>query len=56
MAQKKPNSTEKSQIYDKHTTTPIKQPNALLKGNIYNKKNEAHSINELLETFGFAEE
>jgi len=32
---KKPNSTETSQIYDKHTTTPIKNPNVLLKGNIY---------------------
>jgi len=28
--QKKPNSTEKSQIHHKYTTTPLKHPNALL--------------------------
>jgi len=31
---KKPNGTEKSQIKDKYTLTPLKHPNALLKGNI----------------------
>jgi len=53
-----PNSTEKSQIYDKYTKVPLKHPNVLMKGNMYiiHKKNKAHSINELLENFGFAEE
>jgi len=32
--QKKPNSTEKSQIHDKYTT-PLKHPNAFLKGKMY---------------------
>jgi len=32
---KKPKSTEKSQIHDKYTTTPLKHPNALLKGIMY---------------------
>jgi len=32
---KKANSTEKSQIRDKYITTPLKHPNALLKGSIY---------------------
>jgi len=32
---KKPNSTEKSQIQDKYTTTPTKHQNALSKGNIH---------------------
>jgi len=34
-ALKKSNSTEKSQIRDKHTMTLLKHPNALLKGNMY---------------------
>jgi len=29
------NSTEKSQIPNKYTTTPLKHPNVVLKGNIY---------------------
>jgi len=33
--QKKPNSTEKSQINDKYAKTPLKHPNALLKGKMY---------------------
>jgi len=32
---KKQNSTEKSQIHDKYTTTPLKHPNAVLKCNMY---------------------
>jgi len=61
-SEKKPYSTEKSQIHDKYTTTPLKHPNVHLKGNMYiciyfiHKKNKAYSINELLETIGFPEE
>ena len=48
---KTPNSTEKSQIQDKYTTS-WKHPNALSKGNIHiyfiYKKNKAHSIRKLL--------
>jgi len=56
MSKKGGSTLNKNEIKDKYKTTPLKQPNALLKGNRYiyfiHEKNKAHSINELLETFG----